>query len=136
MEDTAKTISIVSILENISLPAPNEEFLKQNQEGAAGPLVPLRFFVVHQWARSKTKVGERLASRVRLVGPKGQFALQEYVIDLTASPRARVIGQVIGFPLQGPGVYKCIIEARTKAKWKKFGDTEFTVSYTNPQRKH
>lgn len=112
IEEGAKTVSLISMLENIQLPAPPPGLFKSGQ---AGPVVPLRFFVVQQWSRSKPKAGERVAGRIRLSGPKGEFGSQEFVVDLTGSQRARVISQSIGFPLQGPGLYKCVIEARLKA---------------------
>jgi hypothetical protein len=135
IEDGTKTISLVSILENIQLPTPPQELTKPGQ---AVPLVPLRFFVVQQWSRSKPRVGERVPGRVRLIGPKKEFSAQEFVVDLTGSERARVISQTIGFPLQGPGLYKCVIEAKLKMKWKAVGGTEFSVVYVNagPARRH
>jgi hypothetical protein len=128
IEEGAKTISLVSILENVQLPTPPRELTKPGQ---AVPLVPLRFFVVQQWSRSKPRVGERVPGRVRLVGPKKEFSAQEFVVDLTGSERARVISQTIGFPLQGPGLYRCIIEAKLKMKWKTVGGTEFSVAYVD-----
>ena len=126
VEDGAKAVSLISILESIQLPKPPPAIQKSKPPYA---LVPLRFFVVHQWERSNPRTGERQAGRLRFLGPHGQFAIQDFVVDLTGSRRARIIGQSIGFPLQGPGVYQCVVEARAKSRWRKVGSTDFTVVY-------
>jgi hypothetical protein len=126
IEEGAKTVSLISILENIQLPAPPPAIQKSNPPYA---LVPLRFFVVHQWARSNPKSGERQAGRLKFLGPHGQFAVQDFVVDLTGSQRARIIGQTIGFPLQGTGLYQVVVEAKTKSRWRRVGSTDFNVAY-------
>jgi hypothetical protein len=126
IEEGAKAVSLISILESIQLPAPPAHLPKA---GRGGPIVPLRFFVVQQWSRSKPRMGERVGGRIRLIGPKNEFGAQEFVVDLTGSQRARVITQAIGFPLQGPGLYRCIVEAKLKTKWTKVGGTEFSLAY-------
>jgi hypothetical protein len=131
VEDGTKTVSLIAILENILLPAPPPEVQKSSPPYF---LVPLRFFVAHQWARSNPKSGERQAGRLRFIGPQGQFAVQDFVVDLTGSQRARVIGQTIGFPLQGPGAYQCVVEAKTKSRWRKVGSTDFNVTYASESK--
>jgi hypothetical protein len=127
-EDQAKTVSLISILENITLPPPPPELLQQGQQA----VVPLRFYVVQLWSRSNVKMGERVPGRVLLSGPNGQqFGASEFVVDLTGSPRARIISQTIGFPLLGPGTYKCIVQSQMKTKWRKVGETEFGVIFTD-----
>lgn len=133
IEEGAKTISLISILENIQLPAPPPTMQKSVPPYL---LVPLRLFVVHQWARSNSKSGERQAGRLRFVGPRGQFAVQDFVVDLTGSQRARIIGQTIGFPLQGPGVYQCVVEAKSKSRWRKVGGTDFNLVYLPASKAH
>lgn len=135
VEEQARTVSLMSIVETITLPPPPPEMLTQE----ARPLVPFRFYVVHQWSRSNPKIGERAAGRVLLVGPNGEeFGTSEFVVDLTASERARVIGQTIGFPLFGAGVYKCLVQSKVRTRWRKLGQTEFGVTFVdgsaNPQR--
>ena len=125
VEEGAKTVSLISILENIQLPVPPHTV----QKASPPVLVPLRFFVVHQWSRSNLKSGERQAGRLRFLGPRGEFATQSFVVDLTDSQRTRLIGQTIGFPLQGPGLYQCVVEAKGKSRWRKVGSTEFNVVY-------
>jgi hypothetical protein len=127
IEEQVKAISIISILENIQLPAPPPMLASES-------LVPLRFYVVQQWRRSKPKIGERTPGRLRLTGPKGQYGEQEFVVDLTGTQQARVIGQAIGFPLQGPGVYQCVVETKARTKWTKVGGTHFTVTYMQQGR--
>lgn len=132
LEERARAVSMISILENIQLPTPPEGLSNADEPG---PVVPLRFFVVQQWTRSKPKVGERLTGRVRLVGPASQFGARDFLVDLTGTPRARIISQTIGFPLQGEGRYRCIVEANVKTKWRKAGETEFNVVYVNNDQK-
>jgi hypothetical protein len=56
---------------------------------------------------------------------------QEFAVDLTGAERAGVISRTIGFPLQGPGLYRCMIEAKLKMQWKTVGGTEFGVAYVD-----
>lgn len=128
IEESAKTVSLISMIENINLPSPPPELFKDGKR----PLVPFRFYVVHQWARSKPKIGERIPGRVLLVSPSGEeFGTSEFVVDLIATPQARVIGQTIGFPLYGQGVYSCVVQAKVRTKWRKVGGTQFSVAFTD-----
>jgi hypothetical protein len=134
VEDQAKTISLISILENIQLPSPPPQLLQNDQN----VVLPLRFFVVHQWTRSNPKIGERIATRVLLRDPTGkQYGSQEALVDLTDSIRGRVIGQVVGVPFRGEGVYKCVVQAKVRAAWRTAGTSEFGLIYqTSALRKH
>ena len=125
IEEQSKTLSMISMLENLQLPGPPPGLAKRAQP----LLIPQRFYVVQQWVRSKPKLGERAPGRVRMIGPRAEFGTQEFVVDLTGTQRARIIGQAIGFPLQGPGVYRCVVETKHRTKWKRVGATEFTVTY-------
>jgi hypothetical protein len=126
VEEQTNIVSLVSIVETINLPPPPPDFAKNGSV----PLVPFRFFVVHQWARSNPRLGERIPGRLVLLGPnKQQFGVSEFVVDLTATPRARIIGQTIGFPLYGAGVYRCVVEAKVRTKWRKVGQAEFGVAF-------
>ncbi|MGA8939909.1 MAG: hypothetical protein WB439_12170, partial [Acidobacteriaceae bacterium] len=126
IEEQTGVISLVAILETINLPPPPPGFLEQQQR----PVVPYRFYLVHQWARSDPAIGERVPGRVLLIAPDGQqYGSAEFVVDLTATPRARMIGQTIGFPLFGEGSYKCVIETKLRNKWRKVGETEFGVAF-------
>jgi hypothetical protein len=134
IEDQAKTISMVSLLENIVVPPPPPEMLRK---GADSVQLPLRFFIVHQWERSNLKIGERVPARTRLITPTGkQFGEAETVVDLTVSLRSRVVGQALGIPVAGEGVYKCIIDAKIKNKWRKVGETEFGLMFQRAGRRH
>lgn len=135
VEEQSKTVSIVGILETINVmrvPAT------ANPNVRVHTVLPLRFFVVQQWERTNPKIGERVATRTRLIGPDGkQFGDQETVIDLTASIRTRVIGQAFGIPSHKEGLIKCVIEARVRNKWQKAGESEFGIIFqTGPGRKH
>lgn len=128
VEDKANTVSLISVLENVTLPQPPTGAIPAGQR----PFVPLRFYVVQQWARSKSTIGERVAGRILLIGPTGeQFGASEFVVDLTAAPRARVISQAIGFPLLGSGTYACVVQAQVGTKWRKVGRVEFGVAFSD-----
>jgi len=130
IEQQTGVISLIAILETVMLPQPPPDFV---EDPTQRPVVPQRFYVVQQWARSNPKIGERAPGRVRLLAPNGeQYGTSEFVVDLTAAPRARIVGQTIGFPLFGEGMYKCLIEAKVKTKWRKVGETEFGVAFAEP----
>jgi hypothetical protein len=126
LEEQARTVSLMSVVENIQIPRPPK---------SAGPdgspiFIPFRFYVVNQWGRANPKIGERLSSRIRLLAPSGkQYGSSEFLVDLVAAPKARVICQAIGFPLEGAGTYRCVVEAKVRTKWRKAGDTEFSVTF-------
>jgi hypothetical protein len=127
IEDQAKTVSLISIVENLNVPPPPRQLLKG---GPGAALLPFRFYVVQQWARSNPKIGERVATRLLLIGPDGkQFALQEAVLDLTGAVRGRVISQVLGIPVSREGTYKCIVEAKVRTKWRKARLYEFALVF-------
>lgn len=128
VEDKANTVSLISVLENVTLPKPPAGAIPADQR----PFVPLRFYVVQQWARSKSTIGERVPGRVLLIGPnREQFGAAEFVVDLTAAPRARIISQAIGFPLFGSGTYACVVQAQVRTTWRKVGRVEFGVVFGN-----
>jgi len=126
IEEQHKTVSFISIVENLNLPLPPANILAQTPP----PFIPFRFFIVTHWSRSKQDIGERVPGRVLLIGPNGkEFGKMEFVIDLTGAPRSRVIGQTIGIPLMGAGVYTCVVQSQTRTKWRKVGQVEFTISF-------
>lgn len=126
IEQQTGVVSLVAILETVTLPPPPPGFLEKQQP----PLVPYRFYLVHQWKRSNPDIGERVPGRVLLLAPNGQqYSSSEFLVDLTATPRARIIGQTIGFPLYGEGSYRCVIETKVRTKWRKAGETEFGVAF-------
>jgi len=130
LEEQTGVVSLIAVLETVMLPPPPPSFLEDQQQR---PVVPYRFYLVHQWARSNPEIGERVPGRILLLAPNGeQYGSSEFVVDLTAAMRARIIGQTIGFPLFGPGVYRCVIQTRVKTKWRKAGETEFGVAFVEP----
>lgn len=138
IEEQTKTVSLMSMVENITLPLPPADFAKQ----VPPPLVPFRFYVVLQFARSKPGIGERAPGRVLMIAPnEKQFGESEFVVDLTATPRARVILQTIGFPLMGAGLYRSLVQMKVRTQWRKAGQAEFGVVFTEqpvitPRRRH
>lgn len=124
IEERAGTMSMVALVENVTVPAPPLEIAKQ----LFG--VPYRFYVVTQWVRAKPKIGERVPARTILKAPHGKkFGLAEYTVDLTVNSKVRLITQSGGFPLAGPGVYSCLVQAKRGASWHTVGQTEFNVIY-------
>jgi hypothetical protein len=120
------TVSLVGLLETVSMPAPPAEITEKGQ--LVG--VPFRFYVVQQWVRAQPKISERVPARVVLKGPnKKQFGIAEFSVDLTAVPKARVVSQLGGFPLAGAGIYKCLVQAKRGKDWRTLGETEFTVAF-------
>jgi len=128
-EQPGKTLSFISILERVSVPAPPPELLERPNP----PLVPFRYCTVSQWVRSKPTVGERVPGRLLLYGPNGkEFGKTEFVVDLTETPRARIIAQASGFPLLGAGTYPCVVQTKARTTWRTVGQADFEVVYTDP----
>lgn len=126
IEAQAGTISLVALLENVSMPAPPSEITQPGQ--LIG--VPFRFYVVQQWMRAKAKISERVPARLVLKGPNSkQFGITEFSVDLMAAPRARVITQLGGFPLAGAGTYKCLVQAKQGKGWRTLREAEFNVVF-------
>lgn len=131
VEDQAQTISLVSLLENIAIPAPPSPTAPDSQPF----FLPVRFWIVQQWQRTNPKVGERVAVRVQLMGPDNKvFAAYEAVADLVTTPRQRLMSPVMGIPLVSQGIYKCVVQHKVRTKWRKAGIYEFGVSYQTPRR--
>ena len=135
IEDEAKDVSLIAILETVMTPKPPESVVRA--AAAQGPIVlPLRFYVAHQWVRSNSKIGERTLTRTRLIGPDGkQFGSQEATVDLTGSKRARIISQALGRPVSREGMYRCVVEQKVRLAWRKAGETEFGFAY-QPGKRH
>ena len=122
IEEKAGDVSLIAILETVSTSRPPANMLPA--------VLPLRFYVAHQWVRSNPKIGERALIRSRLIDPNGeQFATQEASIDLTGSKRARIISQALGLPVSGDGIYRCVVEQKVRLKWRKAGETEFGFAF-------
>ena len=120
------TISLVGLLETVTIPAPPAEIAQKGQ--LLG--VPFRFYVVQQWVRAQPKISERVPARILLKGPnKKQFPIAEFSVDLTAAPKARVISLLGGFPFAGAGTYKCLVQAKRGKGWHTLGETEFNVAF-------
>jgi hypothetical protein len=127
IEETTRAVSMMSLVEDVTFPPP-PDFAKQEK-----PLfIPYRFYVVQQWTRSKPKIGERVSGQVTMYGPKAQkFGESKFLVDLTGTPRARIILQTFGFPLHGDGVYTCVVQALVRTKWRKVGQAEFRVVFAD-----
>lgn len=126
VELQANTISLVALLENVTMPAPTPEMSRDGKQIG----VPFRFYVVQQWIRTKAKIGERIPARLILKGPnKKQLITAEFNVDLTSAPKARVITQSLGFPLAGAGPYKCVVEAKQGSSWRTLREAEFNVVF-------
>jgi hypothetical protein len=118
------TVSLVALIENISILTPPKEITKTGQ--IIG--VPFRFYAVQQWSRGKAKKGERTSGRLVFKGPNGkEFGNTLFNVDLMAVPRTRLVTQAMGFPLVGAGAYKCIVEVKRGKGWRALQETEFNV---------
>jgi hypothetical protein len=133
IEEQSKALSLVCLVENITLPAPPPELKVDGKQIA----VPFRFYVVQQWSRTKLAVKEAAEGRVLFKGPNGkQFGSVGFVIELRKTPRARVISQSFGFPLVGAGAYKCIVQLKGSKNWRTLQEAEFNVIFGDPGEVH
>jgi hypothetical protein len=127
IEAQSNTVSIISTVESVGLPSPPPELTQSGQQIG----VPFRFYAVQQWARSKLSVAEETPGRIVLKGPDGkQYGQMDFIVDLTKTPKARVISLALGFPLVGAGAYKCIVQVKSGKGWRALGETEFAVVFT------
>jgi hypothetical protein len=120
-EAQANTVSLVCILENITLAGVPPADLKN-----VG--VPFRFYVVQQWVRTKSQISEMVEGRVVLKSPDGkQLGHMDYQVDLRKTPAARVISQIPAFPYAGVGVYKVQVQIKQGSTWRTLRETQFNL---------
>lgn len=125
IEAQSNTVSLLSIVETVNLPPPPAIELQPGQTF----LVPFRFYVNQQWARSDVNRGERVSGRVLLTGPnKKPYARTDFEVNLDVALRGRVIGQVMGFPYLGEGEYPIVVQVRHGTRWRTVGGTQFDVT--------
>jgi hypothetical protein len=126
IEAQAGTVSMMALVENVTLQAPPKELTSDGQT----LLVPFRFYAVQQWLRSRPKKAEKPLARMLLVGPNNkELGHSDFTVDLSSTPKARVIIQSGGFPLMGEGPYKCVVQAKIGKTWRTLASTEFSVVF-------
>jgi hypothetical protein len=127
IEAQSNSVSIVSIVENVGLVSPPPGMTQPGQQIG----VPFRFYAVQQWSRSKLSAAEETPGRIVLKGPDGkQYGQMDFIVDLTKTPKARVISLAMGFPFLGAGAYKSIVQMKRGKGWRTMGESEFIVAVT------
>jgi hypothetical protein len=121
--DQTNNASLIQILEEISVPPPQEK-------NPSGALIPIQAAVVTGWRRSNWKNPERFKVRIRLFAPDkkshGESLLE---VDLEGYQRSRCIAELPGIPYFGAGIYAIRVEVLSGKSWRKVGEADFTVRH-------
>jgi hypothetical protein len=127
IEAQTNIVSITGIVENVVIGVPPSDMIPSDGKLLA---VPFKFYIVAQWTRSKLAVAEAAPGRFLFKGPdKKQHGHMDFIVDLTNTPRARVISLSMGFPMAGAGDYTCVVQMKRGKAWHTAGSASFTVIF-------
>ena len=122
-QDT-NNVSLIEVLEELVL-GP----LRSRQDPAK-PQLPAIFDVVTLWAREDPERPETGQGRIRLISPQGETLVEQRLeVDLREVRRLRSFGRILGFSMQGDGVYSFRIDRRPDeaAEWEEVGRVPLEV---------
>jgi hypothetical protein len=101
-------VTLIGVIEEVGLPELPVQLHAQRK------LVPAFLEVVTLWSREIGDQPETGYGRSRLISPENiELFSFDYEVDLTATPRSRTIGRVLGFPPMPQG--QCTLRTDRRA---------------------